>query len=33
MNSFDHWALSLVVFVPMVGVVAMMVIPAPRRRR
>src|SRR6185503_9605946 len=27
MNSFDSWALSLAVFVPMVGVVAMMAIP------
>src|SRR5207247_10586463 len=27
MNSFDHWALSLAVFVPMAGVVAMMLIP------
>jgi NADH-quinone oxidoreductase subunit M len=27
MNSFDSWALSLAVFVPMVGVVAMMLIP------
>jgi NADH-quinone oxidoreductase subunit M len=30
MDSFDSWALSLVVFVPIVGVVAMMFIPRSR---
>src|SRR4051794_9327567 len=27
MNGFDHWALSAAIFVPMIGVVALMLIP------